>query len=118
MSMQNIDSKAGKKSLPVIDLEAELKRFDEEEKKRLGLDGPIDHWVEDMANLTFKKSEKAKITLLIGGLTWAILGARWAKGRREGRVLRILTGLALVLPLLLAAGLLAILLVFAKPRLF
>ena len=71
MSMQNIDSKAGKKSLPVIDLEAELKRFEEEEKKRLGLDGPIDHWVEDMANLTFKKSEKAKITLLIGGLTLA-----------------------------------------------
>lgn len=58
------------------------------------------------------------LALLIGGLTWAILGARWAKGRREGRVLRILTGLALVLPLLLAAGLLAILLVFAKPRLF
>ena len=64
MSMQNIDQKAGKKSLPVIDMEAELKRFEEEEKKRLGLDVETNQWVEDMANLTFKKSEKAKITAL------------------------------------------------------
>ncbi len=69
MSMQSISN--GKKSLPILDIDAELKRFEEEEKKRLGLDTETQHWVEDMANLTFTKSEKAKITLLIGGLTLA-----------------------------------------------
>jgi predicted nucleotide-binding protein (sugar kinase/HSP70/actin superfamily) len=68
MSMQSIPNK---KSLPILDIDAELKRFEEEEKKRLGLDVETQHWVEDMANLTFTKSEKAKITLLIGGLTLA-----------------------------------------------
>lgn len=68
MSMQSIQNK---KSLPVIDIEAELKRFEEEERKRLGMDAETQHWVEDMANLTFTKSERAKITLLIGGLTLA-----------------------------------------------
>jgi predicted nucleotide-binding protein (sugar kinase/HSP70/actin superfamily) len=54
-----------------IDLDAELKRFEEEERKRLGLDGKVEHWVEDMVGLGFKKSERSKITLLIGGLTLA-----------------------------------------------
>jgi predicted nucleotide-binding protein (sugar kinase/HSP70/actin superfamily) len=69
MSTHSISN--GKKSLPLIDIDAELKRFEEEEKKRLGLDVETKQWVEDMANLTFTKSEKAKITLLIGGLTLA-----------------------------------------------
>lgn len=55
--------------------------------------------------------------LLLGAVTWAVLGARWARGRAEGRVLRILTWLALALPVLLLAALLLLLLVF-KPRLF
>ncbi len=71
MSMHFDNTKSAKKSLPVIDMEAELKRFEEEERKRLGLDTETTQWVEDMANLTFKKSEKSKITLLIGGLTLA-----------------------------------------------
>jgi predicted nucleotide-binding protein (sugar kinase/HSP70/actin superfamily) len=60
-----------KKSLPLIDMDAELKRFEEEERKRLGLDVKTDHWIEDMAGLTFTKKEKAKITMLVGGLTMA-----------------------------------------------
>ncbi|MFO0676765.1 MAG: 2-hydroxyglutaryl-CoA dehydratase [Polyangiaceae bacterium] len=61
-----------KRSLPVVDIEAEVKRFEEEEKKRLGLeDQHVEHWIEDMANLTFTKKEKSKITMLVGGLTMA-----------------------------------------------
>jgi predicted nucleotide-binding protein (sugar kinase/HSP70/actin superfamily) len=48
-----------------------MKKFEEEERKRLGLDQKTDQWIEDMANLTFTKREKAKITLLVGGLTMA-----------------------------------------------
>ena len=60
-----------KKSLPLIDMDAELKRFEEEERKRLGLDTKTEQWIEDMAGLTFTKKEKAKITMLVGGLTMA-----------------------------------------------
>ncbi len=60
-----------KMSLPLIDMDAELKKFEEEERKRLGLDTKTDHWIEDMAGLTFTKKEKAKITMLVGGLTMA-----------------------------------------------
>src|SRR4029078_11557684 len=67
----------GKKSLPLInakgsseiDIDAEVARFEEEEKKRLGIDDKIDHWTDKMVGLDFKKSEKPNITLLIGGLT-------------------------------------------------
>jgi predicted nucleotide-binding protein (sugar kinase/HSP70/actin superfamily) len=65
----------GKKKLKIadqsLDIDAELKKFEEEERKRLGLDGKVDQWVEDMVGLGFKKSERSKITLLIGGLTLA-----------------------------------------------
>jgi predicted nucleotide-binding protein (sugar kinase/HSP70/actin superfamily) len=60
-----------KVSLPIVDLEAELKKFEAEERKRLGLDTKTEHWIEDMAGLTFTKREKAKITMLVGGLTMA-----------------------------------------------
>src|SRR5205085_1600805 len=70
-SVQN----SGKKKLKIagqdLDLDAELARFEAEERKRLGLDGTIDHWVEDMVNLQFTKAERANITVLIGGLTLA-----------------------------------------------
>jgi predicted nucleotide-binding protein (sugar kinase/HSP70/actin superfamily) len=65
----------GKKKLRIadqgMDLDAELKKFEEEERKRLGLDGQVEHWVEDMVNLQFTKKERADVTLLIGGLTLA-----------------------------------------------
>jgi len=60
-----------KKSLPVVDVEAELRAFEEAERQRLGLDGKTDQWIEDMANLTFTKSERSKITILVSGLTMA-----------------------------------------------
>ncbi|HSY22538.1 MAG TPA: 2-hydroxyglutaryl-CoA dehydratase [Polyangiaceae bacterium] len=61
----------GKGSLPIFDMDAELKKFEAEERKRLGLDQKTEHWIEDMAGLTFTMKEKAKITLLVGGLTMA-----------------------------------------------
>ena len=71
MSMQSNVVGLQKVSLPLIDMDAELKKFEKEERRRLGLDTKIDHWVEDMAGLTFTKREKAKITMLVGGLTVA-----------------------------------------------
>jgi predicted nucleotide-binding protein (sugar kinase/HSP70/actin superfamily) len=60
-----------KRALPIVDLDAEIARFEAEERKRLGIDAKTDHWVEDMAGLTFTKTEKSKITMLVGGLTMA-----------------------------------------------
>src|SRR5262245_27466100 len=64
-----------KKTLPIagqssIDVDAELSRFEAEERARLGLQEE-EQWLEKMANLSFTKKEKGKITLLIGGLTMA-----------------------------------------------
>jgi predicted nucleotide-binding protein (sugar kinase/HSP70/actin superfamily) len=71
MSMNGSVVGPTKMSLPLIDMEAELKRFEAEERARLGLDAKTEHWIEDMAGLTFTKKEKAKITMLVGGLTMA-----------------------------------------------
>ncbi len=73
MTMQ-ADTGHGKR-LPIagqkeLDIDAELARFEAEERERLGLETE-ERWIEDMANLGFTKSEKAKITLLVGGLTMA-----------------------------------------------
>ena len=67
----NVDTIQDKRSLPMVDLEAELRAFEEAERKRLGLDGKTEQWIEDMANLTFTKSERSKITILVSGLTMA-----------------------------------------------
>ncbi len=67
----NVENLKDKKSLPVVDMDAELRAFEEAERKRLGLDGSPDQWVEDMANLTFTKKEKEHITILVSGLTMA-----------------------------------------------
>jgi predicted nucleotide-binding protein (sugar kinase/HSP70/actin superfamily) len=66
-----------KKSLPIInakgsselDIDAEVARFEEAERKRLGIDDKVEHWTDKMVGLDFTKSEKPNITLLIGGLT-------------------------------------------------
>ncbi len=68
-----------KKRLPLIekgvdiDVEAELKKFEEEERVRLGLDKERDQWVEEMANLNFTKEQRQKYdtTILVSGLTMA-----------------------------------------------
>ncbi|HTQ02732.1 MAG TPA: 2-hydroxyglutaryl-CoA dehydratase [Polyangiaceae bacterium] len=71
------DGSSTKRSLPIagrknetLDVDAELARFEAEERARLGL-AQEEQWVEKMANLMFTKKEKGKITLLIGGLTMA-----------------------------------------------
>jgi predicted nucleotide-binding protein (sugar kinase/HSP70/actin superfamily) len=69
--MTNVGTVSSKKSLPVVDLDAELKAFEVEERKRLGLDQKTEQWIEDMANLTFTKKEKASIHILVSGLTMA-----------------------------------------------
>jgi predicted nucleotide-binding protein (sugar kinase/HSP70/actin superfamily) len=58
--------------LPVINqdmIDAEVARFEEEERKRLGIDDKIEHWTDKMVGLDFTKSERPNITMLIGGLT-------------------------------------------------
>jgi predicted nucleotide-binding protein (sugar kinase/HSP70/actin superfamily) len=67
----NVQTTSDKRALPVVDIEAELRAFEEVERKRLGLDGTTQQWIEDMANLTFTKSERSKITILVSGLTMA-----------------------------------------------
>ncbi len=75
MTEQIAQSFAGKRQLPLVkdqlvDVDAELRDFEAAERKRLGLPEE-ERWLEDMANLSFTKKEKGKITLLIGGLTMA-----------------------------------------------
>ena len=85
MTQQVIFDAPQKRSLPIagqasLDIDAELAKFEAEERARLGLEKE-EHWVEDMANLMFTKSEKSKITLLIGGLTVAqdyLIGAAFS----------------------------------------
>ncbi len=67
----NVESMKGKKSLPVVDIDKELAAFEAEERKRLNIADPASQWVEDMANLTFTKTEKGHITILVAGLTMA-----------------------------------------------
>ncbi len=67
----NVGTIKDKRSLPTVDVEAELRAFEEEERKRLGLDGKTEQWIEDMANLTFTRKEKSHITILVSGLTMA-----------------------------------------------
>jgi predicted nucleotide-binding protein (sugar kinase/HSP70/actin superfamily) len=90
MTQQVVLDAPKKRSLPIagqasldagnMDIDAELAKFEAEERARLGLEKE-EHWVEDMANLMFTKSEKSKVTLLIGGLTMAqdyLIGASFS----------------------------------------
>jgi len=78
--------KRSRKSLPILgeaqdtafdstgemaELEAELKQFEREEHKRLGLPAQDRHWRDSMINPQFSKSERANTTLLVSGLTAA-----------------------------------------------
>ncbi len=54
-----------------LDIEAELARFEAEERRRLGLDEPAEHWRDDMTAPIFTASQRPKTTLLLGGLTMA-----------------------------------------------
>ncbi|MBX3227668.1 MAG: 2-hydroxyglutaryl-CoA dehydratase [Labilithrix sp.] len=65
----------GKKSLKIagqdLDLDAEIAKFEAEERKRLGLDQKTEQWLDDMVDLQFTRKERDNVTLLIGGLTLA-----------------------------------------------
>lgn len=55
-----------------IDIEAELAKFEAEEKARLGLDTePKAHWRDAMIDPFFSAKERPHTTLLVGGLTMA-----------------------------------------------
>jgi len=76
MTQQSSFDTNAKKSLPVagqapiVDVDAELAAFEADERARLGLE-QTEQWIEDMADLSFTKSERSKVTMLIGGLTVA-----------------------------------------------
>ena len=54
----------------LADVEAELAEFEQQERTRLGLED-TEYWSDEMVDLGFTKSEKSKITMLLGGLTVA-----------------------------------------------
>ncbi|MEM9068666.1 MAG: 2-hydroxyglutaryl-CoA dehydratase [Myxococcota bacterium] len=60
------------KDLDTMDIDAELAAFEAEERKRLGLDdAPTEHWTDGMTTPHFTASQRAKTTILLGGLTMA-----------------------------------------------
>ncbi|PRP95536.1 hypothetical protein ENSA5_38190 [Enhygromyxa salina] len=54
----------------IADIEQELAEFEQQERERLGIE-ETKYWTDEMVDLGFTKSEKAKITMLLGGLTVA-----------------------------------------------
>lgn len=77
--MNQTSNEPNKKRLPLIDakvdldVDAELAKFEAEERARLGLDGKAEQWIEDMADLKFTRSQREKYgtTILVSGLTMA-----------------------------------------------
>ncbi|MBI2391657.1 MAG: 2-hydroxyglutaryl-CoA dehydratase [Deltaproteobacteria bacterium] len=61
------------KHLPIIDVDAELARFEAEERARLGLDQEREQWIEKMADLKFTREQRERFqtTILVSGLTMA-----------------------------------------------
>ncbi len=55
---------------PILDIDAELAKFEAEERKRLGLEDGKEHWRDEVAK-TFKESQRAHTTILVCGLTMA-----------------------------------------------
>jgi predicted nucleotide-binding protein (sugar kinase/HSP70/actin superfamily) len=70
----------------LIDVEAELRAYEEAESARLGIRRERRQWVDTMTAPAMKKSEREQVTLLIGGLTAAqdflIEGALRGQGYR------------------------------------
>jgi predicted nucleotide-binding protein (sugar kinase/HSP70/actin superfamily) len=82
MTMQSHSIATPKKSLPIVaahktaadldvDVEAELRAFEQAERERLGIKTERRQWADGMLNLKMKKAERAHVTLLISGLTAA-----------------------------------------------
>ncbi len=72
-SLPLFDSKAAEKANAAndVDIEAELRAFEESERERLGIKAERRQWVDNMLKPQMKKSERANVTLLISGLTAA-----------------------------------------------
>ena len=68
---ESISTTAFNPEAELVDLESELKEFEREEHKRLGLPAQDRHWRDAMINPQFTKSERANTTLLVSGLTAA-----------------------------------------------
>jgi hypothetical protein len=75
--MNQTTNSPDKKRLPLadqdLDVEAELAKFEAEERARLGLDEVRNQWAEKMADLKFTRGEREKYstTILVSGLTMA-----------------------------------------------
>lgn len=54
-----------------LDIEAELAKFEAEERAKLGLESKKDHWTDAMVNPFFTAKQRPTTTLLVGGLTMA-----------------------------------------------
>ncbi len=54
-----------------IDIEAELRAFEQAERERLGMREERAQWADTMVNPQVRRHERDKVTLLIGGLTQA-----------------------------------------------
>src|SRR3954470_7874235 len=61
----------GKKVTADVDVEAELRAFEESERERIGIKAERRQWVDSMLKPEMKKSERENVTLLISGLTAA-----------------------------------------------
>ena len=54
-----------------VDVEAELRAFEEAERERLGIKAARKQWADGMLDLKMSKAERKNVTLLISGLTAA-----------------------------------------------
>lgn len=70
-SFEGMNGKKKLRVLDTLDVDAELAAFEKAERERLGLDQKTEQWIEDMVGLGFSRSQRATVTLLIGGLTIA-----------------------------------------------
>ncbi len=52
-----------------LDIEAELAKFEAQEKARLGIGEKTEQWIDSMTTPEFTASQRKKTTLLVGGLT-------------------------------------------------
>jgi predicted nucleotide-binding protein (sugar kinase/HSP70/actin superfamily) len=77
---QQIETAPGpKKSLPIVtkpelldvDVEAEMRAWEEAERERLGIKAERKQWVDEMLAPEVKRDERENVTLLISGLTAA-----------------------------------------------
>src|SRR5262245_27988864 len=70
VNQANDSSKARASDLDV-DVEAELRAFEEAERERLGIKAERRQWADNMLDLKMTRKERDHVTLLISGLTAA-----------------------------------------------